>query len=595
MKRKVIKTIFMMLFLINMLVVAFNPAPASGHMGDVLTAWAIIPPTIDGTISPADEWDEAAQVSVFTGPYADSIFYVMNDENNLYLALRVVDSTFTANDIVSVRFDNDHNGLLSSLDDKLYPTTTGFRDSYYNSALGWLSDPYQVDGSSAAGILEGANFFEISHPLNSGDPYDFSLSEGDIVGFCLSYFNDGLCTGESVYPHQDSRLKVNQQYLYSDIMIAYSVEDPVELCYDDGDAEGGYSFYAGTQYAVRFSLPMGWTSAKILTSRYYIWSAPATFTVRVRDSDGVDGLPGTDLVTPFSVTPTTYKTWFDVDLTAYNLIVTGDFYIVIEIETWGEPKIGFDNDIPIDLRSYFRAPDYGDGVWALMTSVDIMIRSVIEIYPPVNTSPVAEAGVDQTIILGETAEFDGSDSYDPDGTIVSYEWNFGDGETGSGITTTHDYAEAGVYTVTLTVTDDDDASSSDTVIISVIPNSVSVGDNVEFGQGVSVGEDVTIGDDVVIDDWSVIDENVEFEAGAQIGSNVIIGEDVTIGEGVVIGDGVEIGRGTVIKDEAQIGSNVIIGENVKIGKNAIIGENSTIGDSVEISNKQVVPPNSTIP
>jgi hypothetical protein len=205
MKNKMITTIFMMFLLANMLILTFNAAPASGHIGDALTAWAITPPTIDGMISPADEWEGAAQVSVFTGSYSGSTFYVMNDKDNLYLALSVVDSTFTANDVVSVRFDNDHNGLLSHFDDKLYPTTTGFRDSYYNSALGWLSDPYQVDGSSAAGILEGANFFEISHPLNSGDPYDFSLSEGDIVGFCLSYFNDGPCTGESVYPHQDSR------------------------------------------------------------------------------------------------------------------------------------------------------------------------------------------------------------------------------------------------------------------------------------------------------------------------------------------------------------------------------------------------------
>jgi PKD repeat protein len=462
MKNKIITTIFMMFLLENMLVITFNPAPTSGHIGDVLTAWAITPPTIDGMISPANEWDDAAQVSVFTGSYAGSIFYVMNDEDNMYLALSVVDSTFTPNDIVSVRFDNDHNGLLSHFDDKLYPTTTGFRDSYYNSAFGWLSDPYQVDGSSAAGILEGANFFEISHPLNSGDPYDFSLSEGDIVGFCLSYFNDGLCTGESVYPHQDSRLKDNQQYLYSDIMVAYSVEDPVELCYDDGDKEGGVSSDPGYQFAVRFSVPIGWTNAKILTARYYISWNPGTFKVHVRDSDGDEGLPGTDLISSFSVTPTAYNEWFDVDLSGYNLIVTGDFYIVMEEGAYMTPILGYDRDVPIDLRSYCRHPNWPPGEWHLFDDKDLMIRAVIETYPPVNEAPVAEAGVDQTIILGETAEFDGSDSYDPDGVIVSYEWDFGDGHTGSGVTTTHEYGAAGDYTVTLTVTDDDDASSSDT-------------------------------------------------------------------------------------------------------------------------------------
>ena len=250
-------------------------------------------------------------------------------------------------------------------------------------------------------------------------------------------------------------------------------------------------------------------------------------------------------------------------------------------------------------------------------------------YGPV-ISPVAESGPDQTVIRGDTVIFDGSGSHDPDGTIMSYEWDFGDGEMNFGEIATHVYGAVGVYTVTLTVTDDDDLSSSDMLIVSVIPDSVSIGDNVQFGQGVSVGEDVTLGDDVVIGDWVVISENVDIEDGAQIGSNVIIGEDVKIGEDVVIGDGVEIGEGTlimdlaeidsnviigenvkigkdvvigdgveigqdtVIQDEAQIGSNVIIGENVNIGKDAVIGEDSTIGDNVQISNGQVVPPGSTI-
>lgn len=50
--------------------------------------------------------------------------------------------------------------------------------------------------------------------------------------------------------------------------------------------------------------------------------------------------------------------------------------------------------------------------------------------------------------------FDGADSFDPDGTIVSYAWDFGDGQTGTGIFPTHTYTTIGAFVVTLTVTDD---------------------------------------------------------------------------------------------------------------------------------------------
>jgi len=88
--------------------------------------------------------------------------------------------------------------------------------------------------------------------------------------------------------------------------------------------------------------------------------------------------------------------------------------------------------------------------------------------------------------------FDGSGSNDPDGTIVSYAWNFGDGGTGSGVRATHAYDLAGSYTVTLTVTDDRGikataakdvsvgAVSGPTAAFTVSPSAPIVGGNVNF-------------------------------------------------------------------------------------------------------------------
>ncbi|OIP44969.1 MAG: hypothetical protein AUK28_09025 [Desulfobacterales bacterium CG2_30_60_27] len=58
-------------------------------------------------------------------------------------------------------------------------------------------------------------------------------------------------------------------------------------------------------------------------------------------------------------------------------------------------------------------------------------------------------------------------SSDPDGTIVSFFWEFGDGYTTSGSTTSHTYGVVGQYTVTLTVTDNQGATAQATTLISV--------------------------------------------------------------------------------------------------------------------------------
>jgi serine protease len=85
----------------------------------------------------------------------------------------------------------------------------------------------------------------------------------------------------------------------------------------------------------------------------------------------------------------------------------------------------------------------------------------------VNDPPVADAGPNQTTLVNEDVTFNGSGSYDIDGTITTYEWEFGDGTTGTGMTTTHAYGAAGTYTANLTVTDDDELKDTDTVVVTV--------------------------------------------------------------------------------------------------------------------------------
>lgn len=68
---------------------------------------------------------------------------------------------------------------------------------------------------------------------------------------------------------------------------------------------------------------------------------------------------------------------------------------------------------------------------------------------------------------GQAVAFDGSASADPDGTIVSHEWDFGDGSAATGATSSHSYATAGTYTAKLTVRDGYGVSSATTKAIIV--------------------------------------------------------------------------------------------------------------------------------
>jgi hypothetical protein len=93
--------------------------------------------------------------------------------------------------------------------------------------------------------------------------------------------------------------------------------------------------------------------------------------------------------------------------------------------------------------------------------------------PPITTNipPVSDPDGPYIGIIGGPLTFDGSGSYDPDGTI-SYEWDFGDTGTGTGATPTHTYASDGIYTVTLTVTDDDGATDTATTTATITPQQV---------------------------------------------------------------------------------------------------------------------------
>ena len=115
---------------------------------------------------------------------------------------------------------------------------------------------------------------------------------------------------------------------------------------------------------------------------------------------------------------------------------------------------------------------------SFVRDVSIRLTPPGVILPP-NGTPTADFSFSPSSPdAGDVILFDASASDDTDGSIVSYQWNWGDGEVD---TTTspleqHDYIASGSYVVTLTVVDDDDASasSSQQVVVGTAPRPTAV-------------------------------------------------------------------------------------------------------------------------
>jgi PKD repeat protein len=124
-----------------------------------------------------------------------------------------------------------------------------------------------------------------------------------------------------------------------------------------------------------------------------------------------------------------------------------------------------------------------------------------------NAAPVAVASVNnENPLPGIVVIFNASASYDAQDAIVSYEWDFDDGNSGSGVVVEHTYKQGGYYVATLTVTDADGATGR-----------THLGINVQPGESQCADDDDTCGADDV--PYAIITSNWSC-SGAQVGEPI---------------------------------------------------------------------------
>ena len=88
--------------------------------------------------------------------------------------------------------------------------------------------------------------------------------------------------------------------------------------------------------------------------------------------------------------------------------------------------------------------------------VEILYRN----QAPIASLDATYGGLGQQVKVNSIAFFDGGASSDPDGDVLEFEWDFGDGGTSSLLRPNHEYTSIGNYTVTLTVKDASNESST---------------------------------------------------------------------------------------------------------------------------------------
>ena len=101
-------------------------------------------------------------------------------------------------------------------------------------------------------------------------------------------------------------------------------------------------------------------------------------------------------------------------------------------------------------------------------TLDSNLASVTITVNPVNDAPVADPNGPYVAVVNEPVTLDGTGSSDVDGDILTYAWDFGDTNSGTGATPSHTYTATGNYTVTLVVNDGTVDSLPETTSVEVV-------------------------------------------------------------------------------------------------------------------------------
>jgi PKD repeat protein len=232
----------------------------------------------------------------------------------------------------------------------------------------------------------------------------------------------------------------------------------------------GFNWFAPSNWSVRYKFGASALYGMVGVRSFDTSNSEPAAGVFENVNTAVPAIPrALEAVSAGTVTAAVRLRWEDMSVNEDGFIVerrtgSGDF---AEISTVGAGTAQYEDLLVTAGLTY----EYRVRAWnvAGMSAPGGRASLVVTSPPPTNAAPVARAGGPYTGVEGTPVAFDGSASTDPEEEALTYAWSFGDGGRTVGVAPAHVYADDGIYTVILQVTDPHGLIHADTTSV-VIAN-----------------------------------------------------------------------------------------------------------------------------
>lgn len=318
-------------------------------------------------------------------------------------------------------------------------TVAGFRLYHENSAVCSTDDPKATSMSCSIDAAGGESFFTLATVYKDGSESPHSPPYALVFP-----------SGPKAVPEAD--VVAGQSPLTVNFTAISSTGDIQSYEWDFGDGENGtgptvsHTFTAAGRYSV---------SLEVVDDRGAASESTITVTVSSPVATGNDA-PIADISCSQSIGSAPLRVFCDaLDSTDNDGTIVSYEWNLGDGTIASGPEIVHTYTIPGKIAATLTVIDDG--------GLTDTVKKYFRVDPPEGASAPPIAVISATIERGSeplTVAFNAAGSYDPDGQIRNYNWNFGDGTTGSGAIQEHSFYHDAAYRVTLVVEDDSGLKSA---------------------------------------------------------------------------------------------------------------------------------------